>query len=138
MDVNRIEQSAREAAMLLKAISNPQRLLILCHLAEGEKSVGQIEAQMQIAQPRLSQQLARLRRDGLVRARRDSRTIYYALGDRRARQLIAHLYDLFCAAPAEPAGRDPARDAEGLEPALPGRPGRGYGERRSGQSKRGA
>ena len=120
MDVNRIERSAQEAAKLLKAISNPQRLLILCHLAEGEKSVGQIEAQMHIAQPRLSQQLARLRRDGLVRARRDSRTIYYALGDRRARQLIAHLYELFCAAaPAELPASHAAREAEPAEPPRP-------------------
>lgn len=99
MDIDRIEDSARAAARLLKALSNPQRLLVLCHLTQGEKSVGQLEAHMNIAQPRLSQQLARLRRDGLVQTRRDSRTIYYALGDPRAKALIGHLYDLFCAAP---------------------------------------
>ncbi len=120
MDVDRIERNAQAAAKLLKAISNPQRLLILCHLAEGEKSVGQLEAQMNIAQPRLSQQLARLRQDGLVRARRDSRTIYYTLGDRRAKQLIFHLYELFCAAGAtELAASNATREAEPVEPPAP-------------------
>jgi DNA-binding transcriptional ArsR family regulator len=102
MDVDRIEHSAAVAAKLLKAIANQRRLLILCHLAQGEKSVGQLEAQMNLSQPRLSQELARLRQDGLVRTRRDSRTIHYTLVDGRAKKLIGHLYELFCAeAPAE-------------------------------------
>jgi DNA-binding transcriptional ArsR family regulator len=101
MDVERVEQSAADAAKLLKAIANPRRLLILCHLAQGEKSVGELEAQMRVAQPRLSQELARLRQDGLVRTRRDSRTIHYSIADSRAESLIGHLYELFCA--AEPA-----------------------------------
>jgi ArsR family transcriptional regulator, virulence genes transcriptional regulator len=110
MDVDRIEQSAADAAKFLKAIANPRRLLILCHLAQGEKSVGQLEAQMNLTQPRLSQELARLRQDGLVCTRRDSRTIHYSIADSRAEILIGHLYELFCAAEPDAAGRPtPAR-----------------------------
>jgi DNA-binding transcriptional ArsR family regulator len=104
MDVDRIERSAAEAAKLLKVLANPNRLLILCHLAQGEKSVGQLEARMNLTQARLSQELARLRHDGLVRTRRDSRTIHYSIDDSRAESLIRHLYELFCAAtPTEQA-----------------------------------
>lgn len=107
MDLDRIERSATDAAKLLKAIANPRRLLILCHLAQGEKSVGQIEAQMRLSQPRLSQELARLRQDGLVRTRRHSRTIHYSLADGRAEKLIGHLYELFCATePGAPAAKE--------------------------------
>ena len=96
MDVGELERNAEAAAKLLKAISNPRRLMILCRLAEGEKTVGQLEVEMKIRQPQLSQQLARLRGDGIVMTRRHSRSIYYTLADGRAEQLIGHLYDMFC------------------------------------------
>jgi DNA-binding transcriptional ArsR family regulator len=105
MNIERVEQRAADAAKLLKAIANPRRLLILCHLVEGEKSVGQLRAQMRLPQPRLSQELSRLRQDGLVRTRRDSRTIHYSIADSRAESVIGHLYELFCA--AEPATAQP-------------------------------
>ena len=66
MDVGELERNAEAAAKLLKAISNPRRLMILCRLAEGEKTVGQLEVEMKMRQPQLSQQLARLRGDGIV------------------------------------------------------------------------
>jgi DNA-binding transcriptional ArsR family regulator len=99
---------AERAAEFLKALTNPTRLLILCQLAEGEKSVSELEALLRQRQPSLSQQLARLRADALVETRRDGKMIYYRLASDEARQLIALLYQLFCApratvAPAEGA-----------------------------------
>ncbi|MCF3947091.1 metalloregulator ArsR/SmtB family transcription factor [Acidiphilium sp. AL] len=89
-------QNAQSAAQFLRCIANPHRLMILCHLALGEASVGQLERELGIRQAHLSQQLARLRQDGLVTTRRDSRTIYYALGSDAAREVIGLLYRLFC------------------------------------------
>jgi ArsR family transcriptional regulator, virulence genes transcriptional regulator len=112
MNVSEIEHHAQSASGFLKALANPHRLLVLCHLSEGELSVGELEERVGLRQPHLSQHLARLRRDQLVRTRRDSRTIYYSLGSREAERLIALLYDMFCAAgaescaPAEPVARD--------------------------------
>ena len=93
MDMPRGVCSAKD---LLKALSNETRLMILCFLAEGEKSVGELEYLMGLRQPNISQQLARLRFDGLVSARRDGRTIYYSLGSNEAKQVMTLLYDLYC------------------------------------------
>jgi ArsR family transcriptional regulator len=90
---------AAEATRFLKSLSNPHRLMVLCHLLHGERSVGDLERALGIQQAHLSQQLARLRRDGLVRTRRHSRSIYYSLGSREAQQMIGLLYRLFCANP---------------------------------------
>lgn len=96
MHLAQMERAASNSAKLLKCLSNPQRLLILCHLQEGERSVAELERQLGMQQPRLSQQLARLRRDGLVRTRRNSRSIYYALGSDQAGKIIDLLYKLYC------------------------------------------
>lgn len=94
---------AGEAGRFLKALCNEHRLLILCSLAEGEKSVGELERLLDIRQPHLSQHLTRLRADGLVRTRRVSRSVLYSLGSVPAERVIGLLYELFCAKAAEPA-----------------------------------
>lgn len=92
--------AAGEAAAYLKTLAHEGRLMILCHLGGGEKSVGELEALLGIRQAAVSQQLARLREDGLVAARREGKTVYYRLSDHRIRQTIALLYDIFCPRPA--------------------------------------
>ncbi len=88
---------AQDAAAFLKALAHEGRLMILCHLSTGEKSVGELEALLQSRQAAVSQQLARLRMEGLVTCRRDGKTIYYSLADDKSARLIHLLYDMFCA-----------------------------------------
>lgn len=88
--------SADAAAELLKTLSHSGRLMILCNLADGEKSVGELEEALATRQAAVSQQLARLRKDDLVSFRRDGKAVYYALSDDRARQVIELLYALYC------------------------------------------
>ena len=95
MDKQMIE-SALDATDFLKALANQNRLLILCHLAEGEKSVTELEALLGIRQPTLSQQLARLREEELVSTRRKAKTIYYSLASTEAGLVIQLLYKMFC------------------------------------------
>ncbi|MEO1000226.1 MAG: metalloregulator ArsR/SmtB family transcription factor [Pseudomonadota bacterium] len=92
-----MQANAAEATAFLKAIAHEGRLMILCHLAEGEKSVTELEAHLGLRQAAVSQQLARLRADGLVTARRDGKAIHYRLVDPRAAALMETLYALFCA-----------------------------------------
>ena len=88
--------NALSAADFLKALAHEGRLLILCHLASGEKSVSDLEALLHYRQAAVSQQLARLRLEGLVSYRRDGKTIYYSLVDKKSRRVIELVYDLFC------------------------------------------
>lgn len=88
---------ARKASAFLKALTHEGRLLILCLLAEREASVSEIEERMDMPQAAVSQQLARLRLDGLVTTRRDGRNIYYALASAEVKTLIDTLHSLFCA-----------------------------------------
>lgn len=89
---------AEGAAQLLKALSHEGRLMILCHLASGEKSVTELEHLLDQRQAAVSQQLARLRSEGLVSARRDGKAIHYSLSDPRAMRIVELLYDMFCSA----------------------------------------
>ncbi len=89
--------NAREAAAILKALSHESRLLLLCVLAEGEKSVTELEQFLGERQSAVSQQLARLRLDRLVTARREGKTIYYRLANEDVRQILKTIYDVFCA-----------------------------------------
>lgn len=89
-------EQARKASDLLKAMSHETRLMILCLLSEGERSVGDIEAILSMPQAAVSQQLARLRFDRLVTTRREGRTIFYSLANEEVTALIATLYGLFC------------------------------------------
>lgn len=90
------QEKVGEATAFLKAMANEHRLIILCHLAEGEKSVTELEELLGIRQPTLSQQLARLRSEKLVKTRRDAKLVYYSLDSEEARELIELMYRLFC------------------------------------------
>ena len=87
---------AAEAATFLKALSHEGRLMILCHLSSGEKSVTELEERLGARQAAVSQQLARLRLEGLVSCRREGKTIFYALADRRAARLVELIYEMYC------------------------------------------
>ncbi len=91
-------EKAREASEFLKALSHESRLLLLCALAEGECSVGELESILGERQSTVSQQLARLRLDRLVTTRRDGKTIYYSLADENVRTILEALYSVFCGA----------------------------------------
>ena len=95
-DMERMMHNAQDASNFLKAISHEGRLMILCHLASGEKSVTELEDLLSARQSAVSQQLTRLRLEGLVTPRRDGKAIYYSLTDDRPRQIIEVVYDLFC------------------------------------------
>lgn len=95
-DIDTLLENAREASEFLKALSHEARLIILCLLAEGEKSVTEIEQTLALRQPAVSQQLARLRADKLVEARRDGKNIYYSLARTEVRQVIEALHEAFC------------------------------------------
>ncbi|MDR9482986.1 MAG: metalloregulator ArsR/SmtB family transcription factor [Salibaculum sp.] len=94
-----MDAAATEAAEVLKALSNPQRLRLLCSLLAGPRSVGELEQALGASQSYVSGQLARLRSEGMVQAERDGRTIYYSLADTRVIPIIDRLYDVFCPAP---------------------------------------
>ena len=97
-DMEKMVKNALRASNFLKAISHEGRLMTLCHLATGEKSVTELEDLLSARQAAVSQQLSRLRLEGLVTPRREGKTIYYSLTDDRARQIIEVVYDLFCKA----------------------------------------
>lgn len=88
--------NAKRASSFLKALAHESRLIILCILAEGEQSVSQLEHKLELRQPTVSQQLARLRADGLVSTRRDGKAIYYSLASDEARTIIGAIYNVFC------------------------------------------
>lgn len=90
-------RQAENASNFLKALSHEGRLMILCHLTSGEKSVTELETLLGSRQAAVSQQLARLRLEGLVSSRRDGKAIYYALSDVRATRMMALIHDMFCA-----------------------------------------
>jgi len=96
IDTDDMVGKAQEAAALLKALSHEGRLMILCYLSSGEKSVTELENLLESRQAAVSQQLARLRLEGLVSCRRDGKAIYYSLSDPRALKLVNVVYDMFC------------------------------------------
>ncbi len=91
-----MQEHAADAAGLMKALGNESRLMILCLLAEGERSVGELNEIVPLSQSALSQQLARLRGQGLVETRRESQTIYYSLASGPANRVISLLHDIYC------------------------------------------
>ncbi|CUB03983.1 ArsR/SmtB family transcription factor [Marinomonas fungiae] len=96
LTISEMLERANEASGFLKALSNENRLIILCNLLQGELSVGALNEKVLLSQSALSQHLAVLRKDGLVTTRRDSQTIFYSIGDSRVKELIQKLHDLFC------------------------------------------
>ena len=111
------------ASKLLKAMSNQHRLMILCQLVQGEKRVGELEAVVGLSQSALSQHLARLRHDALVKTRRSAQTIYYSLDGEEASAVIRTLCDLCCGTPGGIRRRQcgPEVRRHALTPALGGR-----------------
>jgi DNA-binding transcriptional ArsR family regulator len=97
LDIDELLRNAQVASEFLKALSHESRLVILCLLTEGEKSVTEIEQLLKLRQPAVSQQLARLRADDLVETRRDGKNIYYSLARPEVRQVIEALHSAFCA-----------------------------------------
>lgn len=95
-ELDRMVGNAKRASDFLKALAHESRLMILCILAEGEKSVSELEELLSLRQPTVSQQLARLRSDGLVMTRRDGKAIYYNLASQDARVVIGAIYEVFC------------------------------------------
>ena len=95
--LDQLMRNARKASNFLKALSHESRLLLLCLLAERERSVSELENILSLRQSAVSQQLARLRYDGMVDTRRDGKTIYYSIANDDVRQVISVVYNIFCA-----------------------------------------
>lgn len=96
LDIDALLANARRASEFLKALSHEARLVILCLLVEGEKSVSELEEMLSLRQPAVSQQLARLRSDNLVETRRDGKNIYYSLARPEVVEIISALHRAFC------------------------------------------
>lgn len=99
MDIQQMRQAAAEAAATLRSLSHPDRLMLLCQLSQGERSVGELEELLGIQQPNLSQQLGVLRSEGLVDTRRDGKRIFYSVKDPKVLHLLSTLYLLYCPQP---------------------------------------
>jgi DNA-binding transcriptional ArsR family regulator len=95
-EFDELVEQARKASDLLKALSHETRLLMLCLLSNGEKSVSELEEMLTLPQASVSQQLARLRFDRLVTTRREGRMVYYRIADAEVSSIIGALYNLFC------------------------------------------
>ena len=95
-ELDQLMRKARKASNFLKALSHENRLLLLCLLAEGERSVTELENILSMRQSAVSQQLARLRYDGMVDTRRDGKTIYYSVSSPEARVIVGAVYQVFC------------------------------------------
>ncbi len=98
LDGEAMRLHAADASRVLKALANEKRLLLLCQLVEGECSVGELNARVDLSQSALSQHLAVLRDEGLVTTRREAQTIYYALAEGPAQQILATLHRIYCSA----------------------------------------
>ncbi len=96
LDLGQMQTSANGACRLMKVLANPDRLMILCQLSQGEKRVGELEEILAIAQPTLSQQLTVLREEALVSTRREGKHIYYTLCSPQALAVMQVLYEQFC------------------------------------------
>jgi DNA-binding transcriptional ArsR family regulator len=105
-EAEEMQAHAADAASLMRAFGNESRLMILCTLAEGERSVGELNEIIPLSQSALSKQLARLRRDGLVKTRRESQVIHYSLCDGSADRVINVLHDIFCGTGGPPKLKD--------------------------------
>jgi ArsR family transcriptional regulator len=101
IDVARLRKTAQEASRLLKALSNADRLLLLCQLSQGERHVSELEALLGIRQPTLSQQLGVLRDERLVVTRREGKNIYYRIASPQALAVIRTLYEQYCGGSAK-------------------------------------
>lgn len=96
MNLKQMRETAPRVSELMKVLSNEHRLMILCQLAEGEKSVGELAELLSVRQAALSQQLALLRKDGMVRTRRQAQNVFYSLAREDVRSLMGFLYETYC------------------------------------------
>lgn len=96
LEIDVMRESASSVVTILKSLANTDRLLILCHLAQEELNVSQIEEKTQINQPTLSQQLTMLRKSNVVSTRRDGKQIYYSIKDEKLHIVLNTLYNLYC------------------------------------------
>lgn len=96
LDIARFEASAADAARLLRALANERRLMILCQLADGERSVGDLSPRVGLSQSALSQHLAVLREEGVVATRREAQTVWYRIADPAAVKVVTTLAEIFC------------------------------------------
>jgi DNA-binding transcriptional ArsR family regulator len=96
IELDSMHEAAAAACRLMKTLANPDRLLLLCQLSQGEMSVGELEASLGILQPTLSQQLGVLREEQIVQTRRDGKHIYYRVASPQALAVLNVLYDQFC------------------------------------------
>jgi len=96
LDIRKVRRAAANATAMLRMLANEDRLLLLCQLTQGERCVSELEEQLGIRQPTLSQQLGVLRTEGLVSTRREGKNIYYHIADERVELLLGQLYQMFC------------------------------------------
>lgn len=96
IEMAKLQESANEACQLLKTLGNADRLLLVCEISRGERCVGELEEQLGIRQPTLSQQLTILRKEGLVHTRRDGKQIFYSLSSTKALDIVNALYKSYC------------------------------------------
>jgi DNA-binding transcriptional ArsR family regulator len=104
-ELTRMMKNARAASDFLKALAHENRLLLLCLLSERERSVTELEELLSLRQTTVSQQLARLRLDGLVTTRRDGKTVYYSLADANTLKFVKVIYEMFCSESEADKGR---------------------------------
>jgi len=105
VDPRRVQLAAGQAVGALRVLANEDRLLLLCQLSQGEMCVGDLEEQLGIRQPTLSQQLGVLRNEGVVSTRRRGKNIFYAVADPALLEIVAVLYRLYCPQPAASSRR---------------------------------
>lgn len=114
-DIDRFQSNAAEAAKLLRALGNERRLTILCQLADGERSVGELLPGVGLSQSALSQHLAVLREEGVVATRRESQTVWYRIADPATLRVMATLAEIFCP-PDMKQSHDPQTDRPSPRP----------------------
>lgn len=107
LDISDFQASAGEAAKLLRALGNERRLMILCQLSDGERSVGELQPVVGLSQSALSQHLAVLREEGIVATRREAQTIWYRIADPAALKVVATLAEIFCSTEPDHDHPDP-------------------------------
>ncbi len=96
MNTENMQQNAQAASQLLKTLANPNRLMVLCNIVNQERTVGELEKLIGLGQSALSQQLSRLRHEGIVECRREGQNAYYSLKDEGARRVLEVLYGIYC------------------------------------------
>ena len=96
IDARQMANAASKASELMKTLGHKDRLMVLCHLIPGEKSVGELAGLLQIPQSPLSQHLARMRKESLVKTRREAQTIYYSIASEEAARIVGLMHELYC------------------------------------------